>query len=96
MGKQNKDKTKQAAVKAKPDPITRSGFKSPNNNNKKQNNSAAHDSTDKQRIKSSVAMADNTTQFRRRVLTILCCKKYTVPIHRPMALCLMGGMELSS
>lgn len=30
MRKQNKDKTKQAAVKARPDPITRSGLKRPN------------------------------------------------------------------
>ena len=29
MRKQNKDKTKQAAVKAMPDPITRSGLKKP-------------------------------------------------------------------
>ena len=30
MGKQNKDKKKQAAVKERPDPITRIGLKSPN------------------------------------------------------------------
>ena len=30
MRKQNKDKTKQTAVKARPDPINRSGLKSPN------------------------------------------------------------------
>ena len=30
MRKQNKDKTKQAVVKARPDPITRSGLKRPN------------------------------------------------------------------
>ena len=66
MGKQNKDKTKQAAGKVRPDQIiiSGSGLKSPDKNN------TAPDNTHKQHINSKVAW-QTIQQCRRRVLPIM-------------------------
>ena len=66
MGNQNRDKTKQAAGKARPGQIYGSGLKSPN-----KKNNAAHTNTDKQHINSLVAWQTITTQYRGRKLSIV-------------------------
>ena len=90
MGKQNKDKTKQAAGKARPNEIIISG----GGLNSQDKNNPAHHNTHKQHINSRVAW--QTVQHSVAAeCSLLCCKDILCP-YRPVTSCLNGATELSS